>query len=497
VAAAVLVAAALGLLERLRSRPALEGTSAPRYGRRLRSDDLDDLSDESLASRALGKIASLLPPGKSGYHIFLSYRRKRASEARVLAAHFERAGLKVFIDLDGLAGGHFATNLEAALRGTPAVVALVSPGSLAQTQAPHDWVRFELANALKWKKFVMPIATHDLDFDELGRLSGPVERLRHMNFTRVHFDAPLPVFQGCLCALGQALSTELRRAGPDIVTSCCWTDEPAEVVREAPASIPTDVRGSSIVRQRTFETMDQLADMCEQTFKAVFLLLGYGDKGLYEDFDAVKRDLSAVSSELNDEYGAGEWAIMFGGDTVDPTRADVATVAKWLQTAHGAQLIAVQCSSAIEAAGIDEHVNIVLKYPTHRDERGKILWGGWSAKSGLRGASREYFSDAMLERRLLRGVIVAGGGMISRQDCVYAMHVGLPIHSVRASPRFLEAVWRGSKPDDCFGRQGPVDHLLDTIDGKGALHRCGMWLKLNDDVMSILEDRDVASPEWV
>lgn len=356
----------------------------------------------------------------------------------------------------------------------------------------QDWVRFELANAISWGKCVIPVASQDFSFDELKDLPDLLCDLPQLNFTRVHFDAPSPVVHGCIHALGDALCTELRRTGPEGISAWTFTDG---ALKEVPAAHSTeDTEASSPKPQRRFDSVAQLADVCDLAFNATFLLLGYGDRGLYADFEAVTRDIGLLCEELHREYGKGRWALMFGGDTLDPTRPDIAMLARWIQTEMGVPLIAVQCQAALAGAGLDDHVDMVLAYSTHRNFKGAILWGGWSPEDGLRGASREYFSDAMLERRLLKGVIVAGGGLISRQDCVYAMHVGVPVCSVRAEPRFLEAVWKGTVPSDCCGRQGPVDYMLDAIDDRGALHRCGMWLKLNRDIVSILDDPDLANP---
>ena len=65
------------------------------------------------------------PPGpKTGFHIFLSYRRTNASDARALKQALEKFGYVIFMDLDrdGLGAGNFQQQLEKVLDDVPVVI---------------------------------------------------------------------------------------------------------------------------------------------------------------------------------------------------------------------------------------------------------------------------------------------------------------------------------------------------------------------------------------
>ena len=66
-----------------------------------------------------------LPKGNSGYHIFISYRRKASPAARSLKAWLQKLGnYEIFLDLNGLPCGDFQKHLEKTLRSTPIVIVL-------------------------------------------------------------------------------------------------------------------------------------------------------------------------------------------------------------------------------------------------------------------------------------------------------------------------------------------------------------------------------------
>jgi len=120
----------------------------------------------------------------SAYDIFISYRRSRVAEARLLKNTLERLGsFNVFLDVvrdDGLSVGDFQSQLESVLRDTPVVIVMVTPlpsgpdesskggidrsrlSSMAHIKAYAnkewtDWCHLEMATAVKMNKIIVPV----------------------------------------------------------------------------------------------------------------------------------------------------------------------------------------------------------------------------------------------------------------------------------------------------------------------------------------------------
>jgi hypothetical protein len=69
----------------------------------------------TLAGKSQAKEGPNCPPGpRTGFHIFLSYRRKNAADARALKQALSLKGYRIFMDLDrdGLGAGDFQAQLE-------------------------------------------------------------------------------------------------------------------------------------------------------------------------------------------------------------------------------------------------------------------------------------------------------------------------------------------------------------------------------------------------
>jgi hypothetical protein len=78
------------------------------------------------------------PLGRSGHHIFLSYRRLDSHYASNVKYALEKLGYSVFMDVGshGLGAGDFQAQLEQVLKDTPVVLALFMP-SVDQSGQPE------------------------------------------------------------------------------------------------------------------------------------------------------------------------------------------------------------------------------------------------------------------------------------------------------------------------------------------------------------------------
>lgn len=164
--------------------------------------DREALPKELATLQALIKHGGVAcPPGlRTGFHIFLSYRRKNAADARSLKQALERKGYRIFMDLDpgGLGAGKFQEQLEEVLFDVPVVVMHCSAqpaGEFARIQNEGDWVRLEIRTALEQHKLLLPVATGDTDIGQLfADLPADVAGLRAMNcidLPQSHYDSAI------------------------------------------------------------------------------------------------------------------------------------------------------------------------------------------------------------------------------------------------------------------------------------------------------------------
>jgi hypothetical protein len=138
-------------------------------------------------------------------------------------------------------------------------------------------------------------------------------------------------------------------------------------------------------------------------------------------------------------------------------------------------------------SGVDSHLDYVYYYPTHRKIDGQIMWGGYDKDSGiLCGASRVYFSDAMVSQRLIAAVIAVGGGRISRGDIRYALHIHVPVAWIKAKAKYPSSLWDGT--EETGSDWGPVIDFIQLLKDKGALiAKDSIWYFVDDEFANVLE----------
>ena len=133
----------------------------------------------------------------SQYDVFISYRRDGGFEtARHLYDLLTRDGYSVSFDLDTLRSGRFDTALLSRIDKCTDFIIVLSPGCFDRTLAPdfpleNDWLRQELARALKMKKNVVPVMLAGFDafpeglpddVKEVAKMTGP-------KYSKEYFDS--------------------------------------------------------------------------------------------------------------------------------------------------------------------------------------------------------------------------------------------------------------------------------------------------------------------
>ena len=91
-------------------------------------------------------------------NVFISYRREGGI---YLAMHIKNAlqerGYAVFMDIEDLRNGPFNSALYEKIEDTPNFIIILSKGALDRCYKISDWVRKEIAHAIKCNRNIVPI----------------------------------------------------------------------------------------------------------------------------------------------------------------------------------------------------------------------------------------------------------------------------------------------------------------------------------------------------
>lgn len=102
---------------------------------------------------------------KTQYDIFISYRREGGAQyARILQLMLQQRGYRVFLDYDELTDGVFSDHIKTAIKESPIFMLVLSKESMHRCVNADDWVRQEIALAIKQQKHIVPI-NPDKEFD--------------------------------------------------------------------------------------------------------------------------------------------------------------------------------------------------------------------------------------------------------------------------------------------------------------------------------------------
>ena len=115
------------------------------------------------------------------YQVFISYRRDGGETlGRMLYDRLTEMGYSVFYDVESLRSGPFNKELFDVIDGCTDVLVVLPPGGLDRCDDPKDWVRAEIAYALKSQKNVIPIMMRGFQFDE-EKMPDDIRPLANLN----------------------------------------------------------------------------------------------------------------------------------------------------------------------------------------------------------------------------------------------------------------------------------------------------------------------------
>ena len=131
------------------------------------------------------------------YDIFLSYRRKDAmgnsnvATARTFKLEFERRGMKVFFDYSECTDDYFSDKILPAIRTCRYFVLVLTKDCLDRCKNEGDWLRREIAEAIKFGRKIIPISPDGV-FEgwpkDLPEAIGQLSAGDGLQITTIHMD---------------------------------------------------------------------------------------------------------------------------------------------------------------------------------------------------------------------------------------------------------------------------------------------------------------------
>lgn len=132
--------------------------------------------------------------------VFLSYRRSHVAWALAVFQHLNRHGYDVFFDFEGLASGNFEQVIVQNIRARAHFLVLLTPTALADCDAPGDWLRREVEEALRCRRNIVPLMLEGFSFEAQPvreRLQGELALLPRYNGLEV----PAAYFEAAMARL--------------------------------------------------------------------------------------------------------------------------------------------------------------------------------------------------------------------------------------------------------------------------------------------------------
>jgi len=114
------------------------------------------------------------------YDVFLSYRRDGGETMAILLRdRLSAKGYRVFLDIESLNSGSFNEKLLSVIEECTDIIVVCSKNSLDRCANEGDWVRMEIAHALKHGKNVVPVLLRGFEWPDT--LPGDIDALRMQN----------------------------------------------------------------------------------------------------------------------------------------------------------------------------------------------------------------------------------------------------------------------------------------------------------------------------
>ena len=154
------------------------------------------------------------------YDIFISYRRENGVEtAKHLRDILTEKGYRVFFDTDSLTSGDFNQALFNVIEQCTDFIIILAPGALDRCVNEGDWVRQELAYALKKGKNIIPIMRQGFKFPK--DLPDDIKDVRKQNGIEVNYKYFDAVVNELIKFLHSKPVKKIYKWLVPVATACC------------------------------------------------------------------------------------------------------------------------------------------------------------------------------------------------------------------------------------------------------------------------------------
>jgi len=114
--------------------------------------------------------------------VFISYRRDKGSQmARIVKSEIEKRNYSVYLDVDDFGPDLFHSILLKQIEAAPNFIVILAPGSLDRCVNEADWLRREIAYAIKTERNIIPIMFDGFQFPSEDFFPEDISRLIKYN----------------------------------------------------------------------------------------------------------------------------------------------------------------------------------------------------------------------------------------------------------------------------------------------------------------------------
>lgn len=116
------------------------------------------------------------------YDVFISYRREVGIyQADALESKLKLKGWKTFLDRTEIKGGNWKKKLEENIRESCNFIVIISKGCFPQIKEGKDYFLYEINQALKLEKNVIPVYYDDMNYDSIKKYLSGTEDFQNQN----------------------------------------------------------------------------------------------------------------------------------------------------------------------------------------------------------------------------------------------------------------------------------------------------------------------------
>jgi len=189
-------------------------------------------------------------------------------------------------------------------------------------------------------------------------------------------------------------------------------------------------------------------------YKAAVIFNGHGSKQQFYDMTQVERVLDIVVKDLNERIGP-DWLVIYGGEPYIPDCVTIVHAVRLLHMKYNRKVLMIQCdyfgdgeggslerpSTAEQFAFMQGGAAFLYKteYGLSPSGFSTILYGGYHVENGLPvlcGASKWWYSDAVLGLGVIKAHVFLGGGHISTEEATHSESISLPLMYVPCEVKY-------------------------------------------------------------